>query len=185
MKVPFAIIIILTCLSTSASELADVTFKDYVGSDGAIKLPKNFRDNWRHLGSWVVRDEKAPGYGFHDVYTQPETIDAYHENGKFPDGAILIKEIRNVKQQKMTTGLSQWAGDTSIWFVMVKNSKGRFAGNPNWAEGWGWALFEAKNPETDVSKGFKESCFACHIPAKETDWVYIFGYPTLRSQQSE
>lgn len=58
--------------------------------------------------------------------------------------------------------------------------KGRFKDNANWGEGWGWALFEAPNRNINTSKGYQESCLSCHVPAKQTDWVYIEGYPTLR-----
>lgn len=151
-----------------------------VDKAGNIKLPENFRQNWAHMGSWLVADPKAPGHGFHDVYTQREAVKAYRKTGKFPDGTVLVKEIRKVESGEQTTGHAQWAGDTNIWFVMVKNTKGRFADNPNWKEGWGWGLYEAKNPSLNVSKGFKETCLACHTPAKNTDWVYINGYPTLK-----
>ena len=69
----------------------------------------------------------------------------------------------------------------SVWFVMIKDTKGRFKGNANWGEGWGWALFEAGNRNINTSKGYLESCLPCHVPAKQTGWVYIEGYPTLRA----
>lgn len=50
-----------------------------------------------HLGSWIVRDEKAPGYGFHDVYTDAKSVAAYRKTGSFPDGTVLVKEIRSVR----------------------------------------------------------------------------------------
>ncbi|MGB4813245.1 MAG: cytochrome P460 family protein [Methylophilaceae bacterium] len=151
-----------------------------VDKAGNIRLPKNFRQNWVHMGSWIVADPKAPGNGFHDVYTQREAVKAYRKTGKFLDGTVLVKEIRNVESGDQTTGHVQWAGDNKIWFVMVKDSKNRFTGNPNWEEGWGWGLYEVKNPSLNVSKGFKATCLGCHTPAKNTDWVYINGYPTLK-----
>ncbi len=27
---------------------------------------------------------------------------------------------------------------------------------------------------------FQKDCIGCHVPAKNTGWVYIQGYPTLR-----
>jgi Cytochrome P460 len=152
----------------------------YVDSKGAIALPKEFREKWTHLGSWFVPDEKAPGYGVHDVYTQPGVVEAYKKTGQFPDGAVLVKEIRKARSARMTTGEASWAGDKSIWFVMVKDGKGRFKGNPHWGNGWGWALFKANDPTKDVSTNYEKDCIGCHIPAKNTDWVYVQGYPALR-----
>jgi hypothetical protein len=62
---------------------------------------------------------------------------------------------------------------------MIKDSKGRFPKNPLWAKGWGWALFDAKDPKRQIATSFNASCKACHIPATQDDWVYIRGYPIL------
>jgi cytochrome c len=129
---------------------------------------------------WIVPDKEADGHGFHDVYTQPETVVAYKKTGKFPDGAVLIKEISGVETDTLTTGKASWAGKPKVWFVLVKDAKGRFADNPNWGNGWGWALFKAEDPTKSASTGFRKDCLRCHTPAKETDWVYVKGYPALR-----
>ncbi|WP_439886371.1 cytochrome P460 family protein [Pseudomonas sp. MBLB4123] len=179
MKPLVALTIALTSLSAQGADLAEQTFSTYVDAKGDIRLPADARSTWIHLGSWVVADQQAPGYGFHDVYTQPETVAAYRKTGAFPDGAVLIKEIRAVEQGPQTTGQAQWAGDANVWFVMVKDRQSRFPDNPHWAEGWGWGLYEAKNPAVNVSKGFAETCRGCHVPAQQSDWVFSQGYPTL------
>lgn len=171
--------VLFTCQS-QASDLATKTYATYVNKTGDIRLPENYRPQWGHLGSWAVNDAKAPGYGFHDVYTQPEVVEAFRETGQFPDGAVLIKEVRKISSRTLTTGPALWAGDTSVWFVMIKDTKGRFKDNANWGDGWGWALFEAGNRNINTSKGYLKSCLTCHVPVKQTDWVYIEGYPTLR-----
>ncbi|MGR9045740.1 MAG: cytochrome P460 family protein, partial [Gammaproteobacteria bacterium] len=78
-----------------------------------------------------------------------------------------------------TTGRAQWATGIASWFVMIKDTEGRFKASPHWGDGWGWALFQAENPAVNDSKGYAESCQGCHIPAKHNDWVYLEGYPTL------
>jgi Cytochrome P460 len=163
-----------------AAELSTETYDTIVNKAGEIKLPANFRQRWVHLGSWLVADTKAPGHGFHDVYTQSEAAQIFLKTGAFPDGTVLVKEIRKIGTAKLTTGEAYWATDNAVWFVMVKDRIGRFKSNPNWGEGWGWALFEAKDPNINVSKGYRQSCINCHIPAKQTDWVFIQGYPTIK-----
>jgi len=44
----------------------------------------------------LVADSKAPGHGFHDFYTQPQAVEAFLMNGAFPDGMVLVKEIRKI-----------------------------------------------------------------------------------------
>ena len=82
----------------------------------------------------------------HNVYLRPEDVRAYRKDGHFPDGTVLVKEITNVSSDKLTTGHSSWSTDVKLWFVMIKDSKGRFPGNDLWGDGWGWALFMAKEP---------------------------------------
>lgn len=167
-------------LSQNDIERVNETFETLVDEKGNIRLPENYRQNWGHMGSWTVLNESAPGHGFHDVYSQQDAIKAYRENGQFPDGSVLVKEVRQVESGEQTTGHAQWAGDVKIWFVMIKDEKGRFPDNKHWKEGWGWALYEAQNPLKNVSQGFEQSCFACHAPAKQTDWVFVNGYPSLK-----
>ncbi len=183
MNYRFLVVLLMAFFMTmplaNAEDLAEDTYRQWVDNQGGIRLPGNFRLEWIHLGSWLVEDPKAPGHGFHDVYTQPEAAKTYVQTGKFPDGTVLVKEIRQIGAGPLTTGQAQWATDRVMWFVMVKDNKSRFD-NPHWAEGWGWALYEAQNPAKNVSKSFAETCQGCHIPAKNTDWVFVDGYPTLK-----
>ena len=117
----------------------------------------------------------------HNVYTQPETIAAYNKTGEFPDGAVLVKEVRESKADRLTTGHAAWSTDMKVWFVMIKDRQERFDDNDHWGDGWGWALFEAKDPTKNVSAGYDTSCLACHVPAEKNDWVYVYGYPDLKN----
>lgn len=149
-------------------------------AQGQIRLPADYRTRWSHLGSWVVSDKDAPGHGFHDVYTQPETVAEFKRTGKFPDGAVLIKEIRSLASGELTTGKALWADRPAVWFVMVKDTQGRFPQSKLWGEGWGWALFKADAPTKNVATDFRQDCIECHTPAKGDDWVFVRGYPTLK-----
>lgn len=155
----------------------DESFSSYVDKDGKITRPTDFKENWTFLGSWTLPDKEE-----HIVYTQPGVVQEYKRNGgEFPDGAVLIKEVRSIKSQAMTTGPKViHAENEKLWFVMVKDAKNRFPDNPKWGDGWGWALFYADDPSKDVSTNYKADCLSCHIPAKQTDWIYTQGYPVLK-----
>jgi Cytochrome P460 len=73
-----------------------------------------------------------------------------------------------------------YAGVATHWFVMVKDAKGRFKNNPSWEGGWGWALFKAADPKKNISTSAKNDCLSCHELAKDTDWIFKQGYPTLK-----
>ena len=155
-------------------------FSSYVSKDGAISLPKDYRETFLHLGSWAVAKKPSdPVFELHNVYAPLKDIQSFRKDGMFPDGATLVKEVTKVGSDKMTTGESSWSTDTKIWFVMVKDSKGRFPDNDLWGDGWGWALFEAKDPARNVATDYTSDCKTCHIPAKQDDWIYVRGYPVL------
>jgi len=154
-------------------------FSPYVDKSGNITLPEDFRKEMSHLGSWFVPEGGASG--FHDVYTQKSTIEAFRKSGKFPDGAVLIKELRASESGSYTTGdnVSHATDQVKQWFVMVKDTKGRFKKNPVWGDGWGWALIKPDNKKKNIALDYKNDCLSCHAPVEDKDWVYTEGYPTL------
>ncbi|MCA9810550.1 MAG: cytochrome P460 family protein [Candidatus Dadabacteria bacterium] len=174
------ITIMVLITAYSAAPQVNDSFSPYVDLDGQITLPTNFKENWTFLGAWTLPGNKDDG--MHIVYTEPGVVKKFKETGnRFPDGAVLIKEVRSIKSEAMTTGANViHAENETLWFVMIKDTKGRFSDNPNWGDGWGWALFNAGDPSRNVSTSYKKDCLGCHIPAKQTDWIYTRGYPVLK-----
>lgn len=178
---------------TQDSKAGETTGKDsfspYVDAQGNISRPQDFRTNWVHLGSWFVSaDDQASGPGVHDVYAQSEAVAGFRKNGQWPDGAVLVKTVSGIHEGRRTTGNAHWADDVGVWFVMVRDRENRFPDNEAWGGGWGWALFKADAPFENVTTTWKgegfNNCFGCHTPAKDTEWVYIEGYPTVRDYAS-
>jgi Cytochrome P460 len=152
-----------------------------VDGQGNLRVPANYRSTYRFLGSWAVAaDEGQASKELHVVYASPETVDAYRKDGRFIDGAVLIKEVFKTATREMTTGNVSRAETLKGWFVMVKDSTGRHQGSKLWGDGWGWSWFDAADPAKTTSTDFKTDCQSCHIPAQTTDWVYVDGYPSLR-----
>ncbi len=170
---------LLGCLLAPLSTGADAFPSAHVDDSGTIQFPEDFRASMVHLGSWFVPEGDASG--FHDVYTEAGSVAAYRRTGRFPDGATIVKELRASASGSYTTGSNVRFATEEIkqWFVMVKDDAGRFEGNPNWGDGWGWALFKTDAPETNVSTDYRADCLGCHVPAQQTDWIYAEAYPTL------
>ncbi len=159
------------------------SFSPYVDAKGQIRLPPDYKTKWIHLGDWVIAKKQGQDpHELHEVYTQPGVVEAFRRSGEFPDGSVLVKEVRKTKADKMNTGHVTWAADLKIWFVMVKDKTNRFGDNPIWGDGWGWALFEAKDPTKNTTTNYRISCIGCHIPAESTDWVFVQGYPALKKK---
>src|SRR5262249_16252375 len=55
--------------------------------------------------SWAVAADQGQGSKqLHVVYASPGTIAAYRTDGRFPDGAVLVKEVFKAATGQMTTG---------------------------------------------------------------------------------
>ena len=62
----------------------------------------------------------------HLTYATPGTAEYYRQNRKFPDGAVLVKEINGTDHAQMTTGDAHWATGIKQWFVLIKDEKHAF-----------------------------------------------------------
>jgi cytochrome P460 len=155
--------------------------KAVVDANGNLHVPDAYRTTYQSLGSWAVATDEGEGSKeLHVVYTSPGTITAYRKNGRFPEGAVLVKEVFQAATGQMTTGTVSRADTLKGWFVMMKDSKGRHPGNALWGDGWGWSWFDAGDPLKTTSTDYKTDCLSCHIPAKASDWIYVQGYPSLK-----
>lgn len=155
---------------------------DLVDKAGILHKPADYRDRYQALGVFSVADLNG-AVDLHYTYAPPGTAEYYRKNGKFADGTVLVKEVFGTEHGQMTTGDVHWAKGTKVWFVMIKDEKGRYPGNPLWGDGWGWALYKSDAPDKQVATDYKKDCLGCHVPAKSTDWVYVQGYPVLSSSK--
>lgn len=161
---------------------------------GAISVPEDYT-LWPTLGTWS--HAKVDGgavniHEYHVVYTQPATIEYYQKKGRFPDGAVLVKELLHAKTMSMSTGPTVGHATTlKGFFVLVRDTEGRFKNSPLWGDGWGWSFFDPADLKTTTSKDYKVDCIPCHVPAKELaprnakrddKWIYTLGYPVLQKK---
>jgi hypothetical protein len=127
----------------------------------------------------VAKDDGPGSKRLHVVYASPGTIDAYRKDGRFPDGAVLVKEVFDTTTNDMTTGTVAVLAPSLAGSFMVKDGAGRFPGNKLWGDGWGWSWFDAANPQKTTSTDYATDCQSCHEPARRSDWIYTHGYPVL------
>jgi hypothetical protein len=148
-----------------------------VDENGDLRVPDAYRVTYQLLGSWAVAADQGRGSKeLHVVYASPETITAYRKDGRFPDGAVLVKEVFQAAAEELTTGTVSHAETLKGWFVM----NGRHAGSKLWGDGWGWSWFDAINASKTTSTDYKVNCRPCHVPVQASDWIYVGGYPPLR-----
>jgi hypothetical protein len=152
-----------------------------VDAEGNLHVPPDYRTTYEALGSWAIAaDEGRGSKELHVVLASPGSIEAYRKDGRFPDGTVLVKEVFETATKEMTTGTVSHAEKLKGWFVMVKDSAGRYPGNALWGDGWGWSWFDAADPTKTTSTDYRLNCKSCHVPARATDWIYVDGYPALK-----
>lgn len=150
-----------------------------VKPDGTIVMTtQDYQRDWSLLGTFahLGTDEVAQ---FNVVYTQPETVTAYRETGVFPEGAVLIKELRKGVTTNDGGGNVSSLGALTGWFVLIKPSKTDPPRGPLWGDGWGWAKFNVDAPDATITKNYRTDCIECHLPVEDTDWVHVDAYPVL------
>ncbi len=187
-------LILITLSALVAISHAEKPFAPNVNmKTGEISVPDNYTQ-WSTLGTWSHANTEGNDGAkeYHIVYTQPETIAYYRKHGKYPDGAVLVKELLNTKTMSMTTGPAvSHATKIKGWFVLVRDTQNRFQKSKLWGDGWGWSLFNADDPIKTVSTDYKTDCVGCHLPARqmarpdadESDkWTYSFGYLALKNK---
>lgn len=153
-------------------------YSQMVSADGAISFPADFPNGFTFIGSWAVAGDEGVA-DIHSVYARPSDVEAFKQAGKFPDGAVLIKEVSSTRGATHTTGEAFWPDQTKTWFMMIKDTNGRFKSNPLWGDGWGWAQFDPTDTTRQIATDYKTDCQACHTPVKDSDWIYTYAYPAL------
>jgi hypothetical protein len=185
MKVAFVGLVTIGAVTAYGRLSADT---HYVGAPaavvdekGSMRVPSEYQTTYQMLGTWAVAADGTPGSKeMHVVYASPGGIVSFRKDGHFADGTVLVKEVYEAATNEMTTGTVSTAHHLKGWFVMVKDSVGRYPGNKLWGDGWGWAWFDASDPLKTTSTDYATDCQSCHVPAQASDWIYTNGYPPLR-----
>jgi hypothetical protein len=136
------------------------------------------------LGTFsVLADEPTEGAKeLHVVYTERKNLDAYLKHGRFPDGAVLVKDVFAARTEALTTGIASYAGALVGRFVMVKDQAGKLGASPRFGDGWGWAFFDRAATRKTITTDYKADCLGCHEPARDQDLIFIQGYPLLKKK---
>ena len=98
-----------TIRELGAQQSKPEVFSKYVNASGEISLPDDFETTFVHLGSVAVATKAdQPVDELHGTYTRSEDLAAFLRDGKFPDGAVLVKDVRSTSSSKLTTGAATY-----------------------------------------------------------------------------
>src|SRR5262245_48139457 len=80
-----------------------------VEAEAALRVPSaDYRKEWVQLGTFsLLADKPADGAKeIHVVYAARHNLDAYLRTGRFPDGAVLVKDIFAARTEALSAGTS-------------------------------------------------------------------------------
>jgi hypothetical protein len=139
-----------------------------------IKIFPGYRD-WKLIS---VAHEAGNLNDIRAILGNDKAIEAYRRGEQsFPDGTVIARLAWNYvisAENNKVFGRDQSfvAGSAPDWYLqfMVKDSK-RYAASG----GWGYAQFDKDGKPADEAK--HGTCFACHVPAKNRDYVFTHYAP--------
>ena len=154
-----------------------------VNEKGDILLPENYKLDYVFLGSWFLDLKDKDMKLIQNVYSRKDDVLAYRKTNQWPDGAILVKEQNLASDSDIGVAIESYSEKIIGVFVMVKDRKNRFPENPIWGDGWGWSFFDKSDYSKTVTTDYKKDCISCHLPVKDTDYVFTKGYRALLQEK--
>lgn len=146
----------------------------YTG-DGKLVFPKDYR-TWVWLSSGMdMAYVEGPGMAnmsmFDNVFVNREAYEAFQKAGSWPDGTVLMLEIRRGEQNGSINKRGKFQTGKLAAEAHVKDSK-RFKG--------GWAFF-GFGPGEGAAQMIPEAadCYSCHQQHAAADTTFVQFYPTL------
>jgi hypothetical protein len=154
-------------LLTSFISLGSFSFMQK-GQDPEVPYPEGYR-MWTHVKTGLIGPSN-PNFrfsgGFHHIYANALAMQGY-TTGQFPDGAILVFDVLDMKEQN---GNTLEAGRNHV-DVMVKDSL-KYASTG----GWGYEEFKGDSrTERLLNTTTKNQCYTCHT--QQTDYVFSVFRP--------
>jgi hypothetical protein len=173
--------------STFAKSYKHIDIEPVWTKDGELVRPKDFR-RWVFIGApltpHALNGGKANFPEFHNVYVQPEAFQYYRDNGVWPEGTMMAKELQLIDSEGKDgvqddgsryepSGRGYFPGKVNGMDVAVKDST-RFSESKNWAY-FNFGHHAAPYAKTAKAASIAE-CAGCHIANASEDMVYMDIY---------
>jgi hypothetical protein len=145
-------------------------------ADGALIPPADYRE-WVFLTSGVDMNYVAapPMAGmsmFDNVFVDPASWRAFKATGRWPDGAVFVKEARAAATKGSINKNGQYQSVGVMDAEAHVHDEARFKG------GWGFFALDSAAPARLIP--YQASCYACHQAHGAVDTTFTQFYPTAR-----
>lgn len=135
-----------------------------IAADSSVPYPDGYRQ-WTHVKTMAIQAGhplETPFQGIHHIYANNSALKGL-ESSTYDDGAVLVFDLLNAIEGNNTVQ----EGDRKLVGVMHKDaSKYKKTG------GWGFEGFAANSETERLTKDGGLSCFGCHSPEKNSDYVF-------------
>lgn len=144
-------------------------------ADGKLVLPPDYRE-WIFLTSGIDMAYSEGGQPpmhsmFDNIYVPRDAYRAFLASGTWPDGTVLLMEIRGAGSKASINKRGQFQTADVMGFEAHVKDTARFEG--------GWAFFglNADNPGAEIPHA--AACYSCHQQHAAVDSTFVQFYPTL------
>lgn len=148
----------------AASLISLLTLGSVHADDSKVPYPDDYR-SWTHVKSMVIETGhplENPFQGIHHVYANDKAVKGL-EDGKYADGSVLVFDLLSYDEKDKTLQ----EGDRKLLGVMHKDAD-KYAKTG----GWGFEGFARSSKTERLTNDGGVSCYGCHVPQKEQDYVY-------------
>jgi len=135
------------------------------GETGApVPFPAEYRQ-WAVTRSLVVGSEHKSyptNGGLHHYYANEQAMQGFR-TGHFPDGAVVVDERLDVRQEG---GITFEGARKSIAVMRKDNASYARSG------GWGFDVFAGEERSHGASAAVRAACHSCHSQRKDHDFLF-------------
>ncbi len=163
-------------LTVSALVAADAPAPQFTADNQLIR-PEGYRE-WIYLSSGLGMSYSGKGYDespdFTNVFIKPEAYREFVKTGTFPDGTVLVLELRHSE----TNGSINKGGRFQTRLVGIEAS---IKDSKRFPEKWAYFSFvgDGRTPLAQAKACPKDNCWKCHNEHADTDNVFTQFYPAL------
>lgn len=143
-------------------------------AEGRLMFPQDYRE-WVFLSSGLGMTYGPLAQGepmFDNVFVNPTAYHSFQQSGRWPDGTVLVLEVRGAESKGSINRGGHFQGDVHGVETHVKDEK-RFPRK------WAFFAFDQGAKVSEARAEDKSSCYACHEPNGSVDTTFVQFYPSL------
>ncbi|HEY0180229.1 MAG TPA: cytochrome P460 family protein, partial [Dokdonella sp.] len=165
-----AALAVAAALAASAEPTTAAAFD----ASGTRAPPSAYRE-WIYLSSGIdmayrERAGAADHSMFDNVFAEPSAYRAFLATGTWPDGAMLVMEVRGAASEGSINRAGKFqTGERMGLELHVKDTR-RYGG-------WAFFAFDGDAPAAPIPQA--ADCYACHREHGAVDTTFVQFYPTL------